>query len=228
LDAVLLAAAAPVMAGKQERILDSGAGAGVVGLAIARRVPDARVTLVERDGTLLEMARRNAARNGLSDRVEVVAADIARPMQALPRLAAQAESYDHVVVNPPYNPDDTSTAPPDPLKAGSHTMPAGGLERWAKFAATMARPGGVVTIIHRADALGYVLAALSGRFGGIVIFPLFPRPGEPAKRVIVQGRKGSRAALTILAGLTLHTQHNSFRPEVEAILRCGAALELTS
>ena len=37
IDAVLLAAAAPVRAGRKERVLDVGAGVGVVGLAVARR-----------------------------------------------------------------------------------------------------------------------------------------------------------------------------------------------
>ena len=50
LDAVLLAAAAPATPGI--RVLDVGAGVGVVGLAVARRIADAHVTLVERDPLL--------------------------------------------------------------------------------------------------------------------------------------------------------------------------------
>ena len=49
LDAVLLAAAAPVRASRKDRVLDVGAGVGVVGLAVAQRMHRAHVTLVERD-----------------------------------------------------------------------------------------------------------------------------------------------------------------------------------
>ncbi|MBN9278626.1 MAG: methyltransferase, partial [Hyphomicrobium sp.] len=63
LDAVLLAAACGAQAGKGARVLDAGAGVGVAGLCVARRVVDAHVTLVEREPVLAEIARRNAARN---------------------------------------------------------------------------------------------------------------------------------------------------------------------
>ena len=58
IDAVLLAAAAPIKAGRKERVLDVGAGVGVVGLAVAHRAPRADVTLVERESLLADLARR--------------------------------------------------------------------------------------------------------------------------------------------------------------------------
>ena len=87
-------------------------------------------------------------------------------------------------------------------------------------------PGGTATIIHRADALHAILQALAGRFGGAVVLPIHPREGEPASRVLVQAIKGSRAALELRPGLVLHNTDHSFRPDVEAILRHGAALAL--
>jgi tRNA1(Val) A37 N6-methylase TrmN6 len=63
---------------------------------------------------------------------------------------------------------------------------------------------------------------------GVAVFPLWPRAGEPAKRVIVQARKASRAAPALLAGLVLHAADGSLTPEAEAILRGGASLALDS
>ena len=74
IDAVLLAAT--VAGDGALRVADLGAGAGVVGLCVARRLPAARVTLVEREAELVEIARQNAIRNGLSDRVAVVSGDV--------------------------------------------------------------------------------------------------------------------------------------------------------
>ncbi len=68
-----------------------------------------------------------------------------------------------------------------------------------------------------------LLNALAGRFGGAVVLPIHPREGEPASRVLVQAIKGSRAALELRPGLVLHNADHSFRPDVEAILRHGAA-----
>jgi tRNA1(Val) A37 N6-methylase TrmN6 len=225
LDAVLLAAAVPVEEGPT-RVLDVGAGAGVVGLAVARRVAGATVTLVERDPDLAALARANIARNDLAARVRVVEGDVTRPLGQLPGLAAEAESFDHVLANPPFHTEGRGTAAGEALRAAGHAMPDGGLDRWVRFMAAMARPGGTATLIHRAEALGEILQALAGRFGGILVLPVHPREGEPASRVLVQATKGSRAPLRLLPGLALHKPDQGFQPEVEAILRQGAALPL--
>jgi tRNA1(Val) A37 N6-methylase TrmN6 len=228
LDAVLLAAAAPVQEGRREHVLDVGAGAGTVGLAVARRVADTAVTLVERDPDLAALARTNVERNGLSGRVRVVEGDVTRPLREIEGLAAHAETFDHVLANPPFHTEGRGTPAGDALKAGGHAMPGGDLERWVRFMAAMARPGGTATLIHRAEALGDILQALAGRFGEVLVLPMHPREGEPASRVLMQGTKGSRAPLRLLPGLVLHDATQGFRPEVEAILRHGAALALGS
>jgi tRNA1(Val) A37 N6-methylase TrmN6 len=224
LDAVLLAATVEARRGAQ--VLDVGAGVGVVGLCVAHRLPDVRVTLVERDPRLAALARRNVERNDLGARVHVVEADLLRPLGANPELAAGAESYDHVLANPPFHAEGRGTAASDPVKAGANAMPSGALDRWGRFLAAMARPGGLVTLIHRAEALAELLAALEGRFGGTVVLPVQPREGQPAARVLVRAVKGSRAPLELLPGLILHNSDHSFRPGIAAALRDGGALPL--
>lgn len=226
LDAVLLAAAAPVEGGRGQRVLDVGAGVGVVGLAAARRIEDAAVTLVERDAELSALARANIARNDLSDRVQLIEGDVTRPLRELEHLAPLAESFDHVLANPPFHTEGRGTSAPDALKAAGHAMPDGNLDRWVRFMAAMARPDGTATLIHRAEALVDVLRAMTGRFGGILVLPIHPRTSEPASRVLVHGTKGSRAPLKLLPGLILHNAGQGFRPEIEAILRHGAPLSL--
>ena len=89
-----------------------------------------------------------------------------------------------------------------------------------------AGPRATVTLIHRAGHLGLLLEVLKGRFGGLTIYPLFPKRGLPASRVIVQGRKNSRAAIRLLPGLVLHEEGGAYTAEAEAVLREGAALRL--
>ncbi len=226
IDAVLLAAAAPVRVSRKERVLDVGAGVGVVGLAVARRAPRADVTLVERESLLADLARGNIERNGLGARVRVVQADVSRRLDELPELRPDAESFDHVLANPPYNQQGAGTVSVEALKATANVMPGGNLARWARFMAAMARPGGSATMIHRADTIGEVLSAFAGRFGGLIVFPLYPREGKSAIRVLVQGVKGSNAPMELRPGLVLHDAGNRFRPEAEALLRQGAGLSL--
>ena len=69
-DAILLAAATGARPG--DRAVDLGAGVGAAGLALAVRVPDVEVTLVEIDPELAGIAAENIARNGLEQRVRAV------------------------------------------------------------------------------------------------------------------------------------------------------------
>ena len=226
LDAVMLAAAVPGDAGRPLRVLDVGAGVGTAGLCVARRLPSAEVVLLERQHELAELAAENVQRNDLALRVRVVTADIGASAVELRAQTLVDESFGCVIANPPYHDTDAGTLAPDALKAGAHAMDEGGLEAWARFMARMAAPGGVATIIHKAEALGRVLAAFDQRFGAIRILPLHPRVGMQAHRVIVQGTKGSRAPLQVLPGFVLHEAGNGFTPAAQDILRRGGALAM--
>jgi tRNA1(Val) A37 N6-methylase TrmN6 len=199
---------------------------GVVGLAAARRLPDIEVALVERDWELAALARDNIACNGLGARVRVTIADVTRPLRELAELGALAESFDHVLVNPPYNVEGRGTLAAEPRKAAANAMPAGSLARWMRFAAAMLRPGGTVTLIHRPEALEELLAGLVRRFGDVVLLPVHPYAGAPASRLLASAVKGSRAPLQLRPGLVLHNADRGLRPQMEAILRHGAALDL--
>src|ERR1700748_3125277 len=60
-DAMLLAAATSARSG--DRVVDFGAGVGAAGLALATRISGIRITLIEIDEALAELARGNAASN---------------------------------------------------------------------------------------------------------------------------------------------------------------------
>jgi len=226
LDAVMLAAAVP--ADEARSVLDVGAGVGTAGLCLARRAPAARVTLLEKEPQLVRIAEENVQRNDLSARVSVVAGAVGLSALEARALGLSEESFAHVMANPPYHDADAGTLAPDVLKAGAHAMAEGELERWARFMARMAAPGGGLTIVHKAEALARLLAALDGRFGALKVLPLHPRSDAAAHRVIVQGVKGSRGPLTLLPGFVLHAADGQFTPEAQDILRGGAALSMVA
>ncbi len=226
LDAVFLAAAVPVAQGRPQRVLEAGAGTGLVSLAIACRAPHVHVTGIERAAELTALAEANAAANGLADRVTFVTGDVTRPLSKLAPLGLEPEGYDHVVANPPFAAEGSVRLSPSPGRRAAHAMAPGELERWVRFLAAVAAPGGRLTMIHRPEALPALLAALGSRFGGIAVFPLFPRPGVPAHRILLCARKGSRAPLSLLPGMVLHESDGRWRPEAEAILRAPRALEI--
>ena len=226
LDAVMLAATVAATVDRPQRVLDLGAGVGTAGLCVARRIETAEVVLLERDPQLAALAAENVHRNDLSHRVRVVTLSVGASATEVRAAGLIEDSFTHVIANPPYHNTASGTLAPDATKAAAHAMPDDELDSWARFMARMAAPRGLATIVHKADAMQRVLAALDQRFGGIKIMPLYPRPGDNAHRVIVEGMKGSRAPLQLLSGLVLHSDGNDFTPAAQAILRAGASLPL--
>jgi tRNA1(Val) A37 N6-methylase TrmN6 len=212
LDAVMLAAAVPAVAG--QNALELGAGSGTASLCLATRVSGVTITGIERDEGLAALARDNAAANGADCRF--VMADIFALPPELKR------DFDHVLANPPFHGEGQVS--PDPLRAAA-LMDEGRLSDWLKLGLQRTVSGGFFTAILRADRLNEALSALPEK--GICAFPLWPRQGEAPKRVIVQARKGSNAPFALLPGLVLHQDDGAWTPEAEAVLRRGSALALS-
>ncbi len=220
IDPVLLAAAVPARAG--QLVLDLGAGVGAAALSLAARVAGCRVTGLERDPALAGLANQNAVLNQVAERVRVIAGDVRTPPPEL-----EAEGFDETMLNPPHLIASGADPSPEPGKRAANVEGEGaGLAVWLDRAIDMTRPDGGITVIHRAERLGELLACLAGRAGDVRVLPLWPKADRPAKRVILRARKGSTAPLRLCPGLVLHQPDGRYTAAAEAVLRDGAALAL--
>jgi tRNA1(Val) A37 N6-methylase TrmN6 len=219
IDPVFLAAAVPDF--QKARVLDVGCGVGAAALCYTVRASTAEITGLELQPQLANLAEQNIAANGVSARMQVFAGDLLEPPPEL-----QLESFDEVMANPPYFRADQADPSPDVTKAVSTIEGSADLACWVRFCIGMARPSGGITFIHRADRLDELLALLHNHTGAIVVFPLWPSAGRPAKRVIVHARRGARTPMRLAAGMVLHSDVNVFSNEAESILRGGTALTL--
>ncbi len=89
-----LVEAAQREAPRARRILDLGTGCGILAVTLALEVPAARVTALDISVAALALARVNASRHGVLDRVRLAAADWL--------TALSPTTFDLIVANPPY------------------------------------------------------------------------------------------------------------------------------
>lgn len=221
IDPVLLAASVPAVA--NQRILDLGCGAGAVALCLGRRVAGLRLVGIERHAGYAELARRNGAASGLD--FQVITGDLADMPAGL-----KAQSFDHVVSNPPYFERGRGSAAPDPAREAAlgESTP---LAHWVHTGAKRLKPGGYMHFILKADRLPAALAAFDAHLGSLEVLPLAPRVDRKAELVIIRARKGGRARFCLHAPVVLHegTRHpgdrEHYTPRIAASLRCGRMLE---
>jgi len=155
-----------------DRILEIGTGSGCIAIACAVTFPEARVDATDIDEAALALARRNAARHGVSDRIEFLHADVYNGLPANRR-------YDLIVSNPPYvDARAMQSLPPEYRHEPERALHAGGdglavaaplLEGAPRHLA----PGGLVVL-----EVGDAADALAGRFPRVpFIWPEFEHGG---------------------------------------------------
>lgn len=213
-DTLLLAAAVEARDGM--RLMEAGCGVGAALLAVAIRNENISLLGVERETNIAEVARENVALNAMTQRIEIASGD------ALDKKANYGV-FDGVFFNPPFDKHGEGAAPAETRR---HAYIAdASIDVWIAALADRLTGGGALTLIHRAAKLPEILAAIEGRLGGIEVIPIRPRATEPAKRVIIRARKGSRAPLRLLRGLDMHDASGAkYTPETDAILKGAAAL----
>jgi tRNA1(Val) A37 N6-methylase TrmN6 len=218
IDTVFLAAA--VAARNGQRVFEPGAGVGGASLCLAHRVAGLRIAGIERNPELVTLAGDNIRTNGMTGAVEIMGGDIAAPLP--PRIAPP---FDHVMMNPPFLEAGRGNTPSDEGRAAANIEDEAGLLPWIDCAHRLLGQKASLTLIHRADRLDDLLAALTPRFGDVGVFPLWPKSGVAARRVIIRARKGVASPLQILPGLVLHEADGRYTADAANVLN-GGALEI--
>ncbi len=89
------------------RIADIGTGSGAIACTLAAEIAQAQVDAVDLSGDALDVARENAARLGVADRVHLFRGDLLQPLAG--------RRYDAILANLPYVPTAAISAAPDPV-----------------------------------------------------------------------------------------------------------------
>lgn len=223
-DAVLLAATIPP--DLRGLVIDAGSASGAVGLMAAWRTPHAKIKLVDVNSEELQLADDNIKANGFESRISICVADLFSSHAERDALGLCQSDADLVLSNPPYLDEGQARVSPDEDRARAHVMPDGGLEKWILACLQMLKPNGILTMIHRADQLDQILHHMKGRFGDLVILPIHSRAHEAATRVLISGKRNSRALMRVLPNLVIHQDEGGFTPRAAAIHSGDALISL--
>jgi len=195
------------------RVCDLGAGVGLLGLLLLRRELELRITGLELSAEALALAERNAAENGLRDRLRFLRADL-RDGPALPDRGR----WDLVICNPPYFPAGSGVSASGEGRRGAREEVSCSLEDACRAAGQLLRWGGSFCLVHRPERLADLLTAL--RAAGTEAKRLRPvcRAAETAPSLLLaEGRRGGRPGLVWEPPLILQNPDGTPTAEADRI-----------
>lgn len=215
LDPLLLCAFTDLPA--RARVADLGAGSGVIPLLLARTGKGREFVGIEVQPDLAERAGRSVLLNGLTDRIRIVCADV----RELPEAFAGG-SFDAVVTNPPYRKAASGRVAPGAERGAARHELAGGLTDFLRTAAFLLNNGGRFYIIYLAERLAELCDEMrTFRLEPKRLRLVHSRNGEPAKLVLVEGRKNARQGLTVEAPLIVYKEGKGreYTEEMKCLLK---------
>ncbi|MDY6407227.1 MAG: methyltransferase [Pseudomonadota bacterium] len=206
-DSVLIASAVRAKSG--DTVLDVGIGNGVISLCLNARIKGLKITGIDCQPDLVDLAQENAHLNHCD--LDLILGDISRQESPL-----HGRQFHHVITNPPFYDEPHPRQNAQLAKAYHQNMALGS---WIAYCLKHVRAKGTFTMMARPESMIEVLNALSPKLGSIEVIPIVSKAGEPAKRIIVRGVMNSRGSLVLRYPLLMHLKNGKRTPFAEKILR---------
>lgn len=202
------------------RVVDLGAGAGMVALTFGLAVAEAELLLVELQAAQADRARRNLRLNQLDQRAAVLQADLAAPWPGAPPAA------DLLLCNPPFRLPGTGIAPAQLERRLAHFESSASLAVFAQRAREVLAADGLSAWVFPWHDHARLLAALQAAELTAAVCPLFHREGDrlPVRALVAAWPAGSAAppaTVTWKSGWALHRAtglEDQYHPDLEAFI----------
>jgi len=211
LDPLLLCDFAAIRAG--ENAVDLGAGCGIIPLILARTAEGSSLVGVESQAEMAELAGRNVALNGLSERVTIRHADILDVRKLFP-----SSSFDLVVANPPYRKRGTGKLSPKPGRDLARHESTASLGDFLTAAKNLVKLTGRICFIYHPSRLGELLTeANTLKLSPVRLRMVHGNATAEGRMFLIELVKGRKCDLSVLPPLIVFKDNGEYTQEMEMI-----------
>ncbi len=202
-----------VRASTRDRVLELGAGCGVISIMIAAIYHAREVVAIEIQPNLAEMIERNAALNDLGS-VRAICADLRQKSARL-----ESASFDLVIANPPYRATSAGRENPDRGRRIARGESSATLADFIRAARRYARNGARVAFVFTARRAAELISTMRAKkLEPKRIRFVHPRIGMPASVMMIEARVGGGIEVAIEPPLILYDRPGIYTNEARAIL----------
>ena len=203
IDAVLLSNFVKVK--KNGHVVDLCTGSGIVPILLSAKTGAKKITGIEIQSDIADMARRSVSYNKLDEKI-----DISNALKYINNC-----SVDSVCVNPPYMKDTTAIKNPDlPMAIARHELLTD-LETVINIASKLLKESGKFFMVHRPSRLSEIFASMrQNRIEPKRLRFIHPYIESKANLVLIEGAKGSGVWLDVEPPLVVYKDKNVYTDEV--------------
>ena len=190
--------------------LDLGTGTGILGILLCGKTKLRKVTGIEVQAEIAEMAERSIKLNNLQDRFNIVNENI----KNIPEIL-EKNSYDYIITNPPYKKINTGKTNDSKLKLISRHEVEASLEDFINVSYKMLKDKGTLFMVHRPDRLVDILYTLrKNKMEPKKIKFVYPKINKEANLVLIKAVKNGKEFLTIEKPLYVYNEDGSYTDDI--------------
>lgn len=195
------------------RVVDFGAGCGVLSLLLAYRHPNLTICGVEIQPAMVQLARENVRVNGLEHRIHIIEADL---LAVNPQTIGY--SADLIVSNPPYRKAATGRINPNEERAVARHEITLTLEGLLRAVRRVLRTGGYFWTVYPVQRLPELVSSMQHfNIEPKIMRMVHSRENSDAKMVLMAGVKAAAAGLVVGPPLVIYRDEGQYSEDVQAM-----------
>ena len=208
IDAVLLSNFVKVK--KNGHVVDLCTGSGIVPILLSAKTGAKKITGIEIQSDIADMARRSVSYNKLDEKIDIINDNISNALKYINNC-----SVDSVCVNPPYMKDTTAIKNPDlPMAIARHELLTD-LDTVINIASKLLKESGKFFMVHRPSRLSEIFASMrQNRIEPKRLRFIHPYIESKANLVLIEGAKGSGVWMDVEPPLVVYKDKNVYTDEV--------------
>ena len=192
------------------KILDLGTGNGIIAILLSKKIENSKITGIEKQEEVAEMAKRSVKLNNLENQIEIINDDIKNIEKKIGKY-----NFDVVVTNPPYKEGKTGIINQNDKKMISRHETTANLEDFIRIASEQLKDLGTFYIINRPERLADILESLRKyRLEPKVVRFVHPNKGKAPNEVLIKAVKFGKKFLKVEKPLYIYNEDGKYTEEI--------------
>ncbi|MBR2703865.1 MAG: tRNA1(Val) (adenine(37)-N6)-methyltransferase [Clostridia bacterium] len=191
-------------------VIDLGTGTGILGFLLIAKTKVNKITGVEIQQEIADMANRSIIMNKLEDKFEIINCNIKELESKL-----KIDSYDVVITNPPYKKMNSGKINENETKLISRHEVKASLEDFIKTSFKMLKDKGTIYMVHRAERLVDIMYEMrKNKMEPKRMRFVYSNQSSESKLVMIEAVKNGKSSIKIEEPLYVYNEDGSYTDEI--------------